>query len=372
MIFAIVLISAALIYGILIFRFTSGWTSLPLQNNDARPSAMISVVVAARNESCRIRGMLESIAQQDYPKNLFEVILVDDHSKDDTAGMINTFMEKHPDLPLKLFRNAGTHNPRGKKHALKAGIKKARGHYILTTDADCIMGKGWLSSMASVISCQEPEMIIGPVMISGEKGFFQKLQALEFLSLQGSTGGAAALSEPIMCNGANLAFNKEVFFDTNGYEQNLHLASGDDMFLMHRIKENKNSKIVYLKDPRAIVFTMPEQGLKPFFRQRGRWAGKFKAYSDRFTFWTALAVGLFSLLLVIGLISLPWQEPIVRWAVAGAWLFKGLVDFPLIFSAAVFFKKKDLMPYFLPAFLFYPFYVTGSIVSGISLKGHWR
>lgn len=374
MIFAGVLILSALVYGIFICRFTRAWTSLPIQYNNAnfKPAEMLSVIVAARNEANRIPGLLKALARQDYPKNLFEVIIVDDHSDDNTVNEINAFLEKHPDLPFKLLKSKELEKPQGKKHALNAGIKKARGNYIITTDADCHMGSRWLASIASCISLQQPEMIIGPVLISGENGFFQKLQVLEFLSLQGSTGGAAALSKPIMCNGANLAFKKDVFLGANGYEHDLHLVSGDDMFLMHRIKEDKTHTICYLKNLAAVVYTSPEKSLKGFFRQRGRWAGKFRDYSDPFTFYTALVVGTFSLLLLIGLASLPWQEPLVRWVVAGAWLFKGLVDFPLLFSAAGFFRKKKLLVYYFPAFVLYPFYATASVFAGLRTERPWR
>ena len=84
-----------------------------------------------------------------------------------------------------------------------------------------------------------------------------------------------------MCNGANLAYERKLFYEVDGFAGIDHIASGDDMLLMHKIAKKYPGKIYYLKSVDAIVSTHPMQSWKQFFNQRIRWASKATHYDDK-------------------------------------------------------------------------------------------
>ncbi len=207
----------------------------------------VSVIVACRNEEINLPSLLSGLASQDYNPDFFEVIIIDDNSTDNTFKMASSFTGIKK---LKVIKNSGS----GKKKAIKTGVDACAGELVITTDADCRPGIDWLKTIAAFYTENKPGMIICPVEMNGAGGFLQRFQELEFLSLQGVTAGTAAAGNPVMCNGANLAFTKEAF---QKYSGNLHeeKVSGDDVFLLHNLKRNKGNRILWLESPEAIVTT---------------------------------------------------------------------------------------------------------------------
>ena len=94
-----------------------------------------------------------------------------------------------------------------------------------------------------------------------------------------------------MCNGANIAYTRQVFEEVNGFVGNEHLASGDDEFLMHKIAQKYPTDIHFLKAKSAIVRTKVQENFQSFFQQRRRWASKWSHYQQFST--TALAIYIF-------------------------------------------------------------------------------
>ncbi|MDZ7635564.1 MAG: glycosyltransferase [Bacteroidales bacterium] len=127
------------------------WLIVRGRRGDARPAAdgttKVTVVVAARNEAGNIEPLLESLARQDYPHDLLEIIIVNDNSTDRTPIVVSGFIERNrleSGLRMRLIYNPFS----GKKRAIRYGIEKASGELILTTDADCTVGPGWVSAHA--------------------------------------------------------------------------------------------------------------------------------------------------------------------------------------------------------------------------------
>ncbi len=200
---------------------------IPPESSDV----FVSVIVACRNEEKNLPPLLSDIAAQNYNPDLFEVIIIDDNSTDTTFKIASCFTGIKN---LKIINNSGS----GKKNAIKTGVEACQGELVITTDADCRVGIGWINTITSFYAGNKPGMIICPVELKGGRGFFQRFQELEFLSLQGVTAGTAAAGNPVMCNGANLSFSKEAY---QKYSGNLHdeKVSGDDVFLLHNIKQEK-------------------------------------------------------------------------------------------------------------------------------------
>ncbi len=315
---------------------------------------MISVVIACRNESDNLKNILPDIAGQDYPSEMFEVVVVDDNSTDNTFENASGFTYIRN---LKALKNKGE----GKKKAITTGVNAASGELIITTDADCRMGKNWMTTIASFYSVYKPDMIICPVILQPGRGFFGRFRELEFLSLQGVTAGSAAGGRATMCNGANLAFKREIFLR---HTKNLHyeILSGDDVFLLHSLKNEKGSKIFWLEAPEATVTTGRVETPSMFIRQRKRWISKGKAFKDRFTILLAIVTFVTIIVQVFTLaagIFDPRFLPVFLIILA----MKSVPDFLILNNTAVRYGKKKLMRWFIPSQLIYPFYVLAVVLS---------
>ncbi|MGD0582845.1 MAG: glycosyltransferase [Bacteroidales bacterium] len=321
----------------------------------------VSVVIACLNEEEYLPSLLNDLAAQDYPADLFEVIFVDDHSVDNTGSVASSFCNRGR---FRVLRNSGT----GKKSALRTGIMASDGDLILTTDADCRVSCRWVSAVASFYSSNRPDLLIGPVHLSEERGLFHRFQQLEFFSLQGITAATAGLSDPVMCNGANLAFTRDIYEKHSG---NLHdeIASGDDIFLLQSIK-SENSKILWLGDRDAVVKTRAAGSFRQFLDQRARWVSKSGAYEDKFMRLLALITLIANIdfaFMLVGGIFIPGMLPV---SVAG-FIIKSIPDLMILCTVTSSYKKTNLLWWFIPSQVIYPFYVITVSVYSLFRKNRW-
>ncbi|MFO8067182.1 MAG: glycosyltransferase [Bacteroidales bacterium] len=360
----------AALYFFQISAFTIGWFSIKNNNYTNKIDKIpASVIIAARNEEQNIINCLKCLAVQNYPKEKFEVIIVDDHSTDMTAKLINNFIKKNKLTNFKYVKN--NNKQQGKKSAITEGIKYSSGDIITTTDADCTMHPEWLNTICGYFNNDKTIMVLGPVCLTA-KSIFSKMQALEFNSLIGITGGSAALKEPVLANGANLSFRKYVFTKFDGYKTGLKYASGDDVFFLQQAKRIKNKNIVFAKDYNASVFTKPKANIKDFIKQRMRWAGKTKGFTDFFTLLVAgiaflNSLSIFTLALLFAFGAQWFLMPLLLIASS-----KFIIDLPLLSGVSNFFKRPALMFYYPPVFVLYPFYIVTTAIGSFFYKPEWK
>jgi cellulose synthase/poly-beta-1,6-N-acetylglucosamine synthase-like glycosyltransferase len=355
MILLYITITLFLLYILLIIYYWRAWKSIP----DFIPSVSsqqtkISVIIPARNEEKNIRQLLQALQEQTYPKELFEVIVVDDHSTDATVAVVQQF------LTVKLIQLKEDGINSYKKKAIESGIAAASGELIVTTDADCLPSPEWLKTIAAFKEEKDAVFIAAPVVIACNSSVLQVFQAMDFMVLQGITGAAVYKKALSMCNGANLAYEKNVFNMVNGFAGIDNIASGDDMLLMHKIWKQYPGKVHYLKSKEAIVSTQPMKSWKDFFNQRIRWASKARHYGDKRIILVLLLVYLFNLsfpaLAIAGFFCHHY------WLyLAGLWVAKTIIEFPFVYSVSAFFNKQFLMKYF---FFFQPLHIFYTIISG--------
>jgi len=167
-----------------------------------------SIIIAARNEETNICPILDFLRVQKYPASAFEVIIVDDHSEDDTALITGEYKNVYPGFSLKLV--ALGENDTGKKSAIAKGIENALFPWIITTDADCKMEPDWLVAKAEIIHNSNYKLIISPVFAANVNHLIEKIQQVEWVVLMGLTFGSLRSGFPLMCNGANLCYNRSV------------------------------------------------------------------------------------------------------------------------------------------------------------------
>jgi cellulose synthase/poly-beta-1,6-N-acetylglucosamine synthase-like glycosyltransferase len=352
-----------LVYSILIFYYRLVWKKIPvfIIPADAKPKTKISVIIPARNEENNIAACLDSLTEQDYPKDLFEIIVADDHSTDKTAGIVSRYAGAG--IILLELKKEVTDSPQtsgSKKAAITAAIKKSTGTLIITTDADCLFPKKWLSTLVSFYETYNPVFIAAPVKFSTEKKALHIFQSLDFLSLQGITAASVFDGFHTMCNGANLAYEKKAFETVGGFDGIDQIASGDDMLLMHKIYMLNPQRVMYCLSQDTIVETKPAENLKAFFNQRIRWASKALVYHDKRIFYVLMLVYLLnSLLLAFFIYSLLTTH--LTWTLVMLILVKTIVELAFLIPVARFYKKTSLLYYFLPA---QPFHILYTVIAG--------
>ncbi len=361
-----VLVAILTAYILLVIALLVGWVRVrrqPLPPRTATPPA-VSVIVAFRNEAPNLPNLVRDLAGSAFPADRFEVILVDDHSEDGSPEIVRELAQKYSNVKLLVLSSDLT----GKKSALQFGIERARFGIIATTDADCTLSKNWLTCVASYFEEERTKLLLGPVKLSFDGTFFGQLQVLEFVSVAGTTASTVGLGHPVMANGANFAFRKEVFEEVGGYEDNIAIASGDDEFLMRKIYRRYPVGIKYLNYYEAAVTTAPQPNLKSLVYQRMRWAGKWRHNPDgvarslaAFIFFATLS---FLTLLVVNLRSPGWSSAILG--------MKVLIEGVFIAWMARFLDRPFNMPAFLIIQLFYPFYVVIIGISSAFLPYHWK
>jgi len=197
--------SLFLVYFLRIMYLRAGWRQLLRKQAGRGGFPCVSLVVPVRNEEKNIAQLLEDLSKQHYPEKSLEVILVDDHSTDDSPAIIRSFCQTHPGFRYMVLDQAES----GKKAALQKGIKSATHPLILNTDGDCRASSGWVAEMLAGFSAPGVKMVIGPVMLEPDQSIFQAMQSLEFFSLSAAGAGSAGLNDPVLCSAANLAYYRD-------------------------------------------------------------------------------------------------------------------------------------------------------------------
>ena len=320
----------------------------------------ITVIIPFYNEEKNIRKLVQSLLQQSLEKGRWEVLFVNDNSTDKSAEIINRLCENR--LKYHIINNDGC----GKKAAVTTGLNSVEEGLIITTDADCFFSSKWLKTIASFYEKHRPDMIVMPVVMTGGNLFWEQFQSTDFLALQMVGAGSSMSGSPILCNGANLAFNKT--------EERVKLkeeyASGEDMFLLEWMKQ-KGKNIKYLKSKDVIVQTPGSETVKQFLNQRARWISKAGGYGDTATIFSSLLffiVNLSQLLFFIfGLIK---PEYLLLWVI---WFgVKTVIDYSLISSGFRFFDTKVSRFRFVLMQSVYPLYMLYVSLYGMVFPVKWK
>lgn len=331
----------------------------------SKKDTKLTIIIPVRNEAENIVILLQDIDNQDYPYENFEVIIANDGSTDNTADLVLEFQEsaKYSLRLLNIFEEKGT-SP--KKRAIQKSIDIASGEIIITTDGDCRVPAKWLSSIQQFYKTTDAKLISSPVTFVDENNFWNTAQIIEFASLIGSGACAMYLNKPNMCNGANIAYTREVFKSVGGFAGNEHLASGDDEFLMHKIAQKYPKQVMFNVNTDSMVKTNSQPDIKHFYQQRKRWSSKWKHYNN----WQISALAMFVFTVNLGVIFTYFLLPLnVSLILLGLKFGAEFVFLSLIIKYLGYQKKIIFIPIIQ---IFYPFYVVffGLISQG---KGYqWK
>jgi len=350
----------------------------------------VSVIVAARNEEENLARCLKSLLDQTYPKELYEVILVDDNSTDNSVSIARSFARK--DDRVKLLSTKKYHNLTGKQHALDTGIRASKGRIILTTDADCKPPPRWIEDTVrefdpdvglvagySVFEENGSELFEKKLEQKFRSSLFQRLaddgilqrtftelQLLELLSQYIFSIGSMSQGVAWTCTGNNLAYRREVYDELGGYET-LGLTGLEDNMMLQWVGKNSKWKV---KPVCNVVYTKPVRTVSRFFAQRIRWASSSLQYRLPLVAFLVVAYGLnlalpFLIgLSVLGIIS--YKEFIVFLSL------KIVPEFLLVLKGLTLFNKTGLIKYFPLAQPLHVMYILICGIHGLSGKFAWR
>ncbi|WP_069660646.1 glycosyltransferase family 2 protein [Arcticibacter eurypsychrophilus] len=346
-----------------------GWLSIPpYVSVQGIPRTKVSILIAARNEEDKIALTIENILAQSYPADLRELIVVDDHSSDQTSAIILSYRDRGVRL-IKLNEKEKLNSY--KKKAISEAINLATGELIITTDADCRMKPYWLKAIVGFYEETGSKLISSPVVYANEISFFERLQTLEFLYLIGLGASTIGNKMPSTCNGANLAYKKEVFVELGGFKGIDDLASGDDELFLHKVASRYPESIGFCKSSDAIVFTDAKASLSEFISQRKRWASKSTRYKDKKIVVLGVAIWFFNVMLLVSMLAGFFDSR--NWITALlALVLKALAEMLFLKPVTRFAHRTELLKYLPLLSVVHVIYIIYIGIAGNSGKYIWK
>jgi biofilm PGA synthesis N-glycosyltransferase PgaC len=334
---------------------------VPPPCDDARH---ITIIIPFRDEAEHLPALLKTLAKQMNEGAGVNIILVDDHSSDNSLSIAEKFSSENDSVIV-----IRQHETQGKKQGVDLALNHAQSEWIITLDADIEPCSGWLKRIASWTKNNTNDLLILPLHIGPGKNLIGHLQEVEFASVMAITGGMALAGKPILCNGGNLCFRKEAYDRVRESRTDMHITSGDDVFLLNALKPI--GKVVWVHDPRVRVSTSPKQSWRSFAAQRLRWMGKASFIRDKWmqtTAWLAfLANGIF---LTTGIATIFGYFSFVPFLTIA--ITKILLDGWLILRVGKWLCIKQLKRFYIVLIFIYPVYATLFPLMSQFVKPSWK
>ncbi len=364
------IIISLLIYFVIIIWFILGIRkNSAVLNNKIRS---LSVIVSVHNEENNIESCLQSLVNQDFPAENFEIIVINDRSTDRTEEIIVKWAKKYKNIKsLNIkFTPPGIFS---KKHALNEGIKLSSSDILCFTDADCLPGPNWLQGIVSVFH-SDSSMVVGLAPLfpcnSSKPPFWQRFLAYESWINGFSIIASVQNNFPLTCAGRNLAYSKSEFNKIGGFSRINHSLSGDDDLLMFQFEQKSTKRIKALTDPDSLVISGTVKNLRQLWFQKTRHfsAGRYYPIDKKlfYTVWQSC-----SLLLIVAPILAIFVQWLSIWFSLVLLLVKFSVDFIYHFIGFKKYKILSQLRYFILFEFVYNFYILFFGFAGLIKKPVW-
>lgn len=354
-----------MLYAAIVVLACVGWLIQPPahQNSSRANTFNVSVIVPFRNEEKNLPALLHSLHTQNQP---LEVVLVNDHSTDDSEAGIKQFLHQHPEtqLSVKVVPSQG----QGKKQASVTGLQAATHTQIVFTDADCVFPSDYFNRL-NAEWIRDADFFYGPVINSKGKSFLSDIFFLDQLALNTVALGLGGVGIHTYCSGANMGGKKEKLLEATGELLHTSNLSGDDVTYLQQAVRQKQ-KIKVLTEPVLTVITQSPPGFAAFWVQRLRWGQKAPAYRSVALLALSAFVGLVSftvLAVLIACFSGKTQE--LWWGIP---LVKLCIDLLFLFLVALRLRVSRYLWAFLPAWLLNLLYIPLVAVLGLVVNPTWK
>lgn len=351
-----------ILYYIGYFSFATAKPSTP--NGKKIP---VSVIVCAKNEAENLKNFIPLILNQNYPD--FEVILINDASTDDTLDIMEGFQENDPRIKIVDVQNNEAFWGK-KKYALTLGIKKARNHYLLFTDADCAPESDlWIHNMSAHFQ-ENKSIILGYGGYFKEKlSLLNKLIRYETLFTAIQYFSYARLGYPYMGVGRNLAYTSHEFYAQNGFATHLHVRSGDDDLFVNQAATKENTALCF--ESSSITRSIPNSSFKNWVDQKRRHISTATLYRTEHKFLLGtffISQFLFWTLFIVLIISQTFWP-----AVMVIFTIRLLIQYVVFYKSAKRLDELDLV-WLVPVFDFFLVFLQFGIFCSniISKPANWK
>ncbi|HRO42205.1 MAG TPA: glycosyltransferase [Flavipsychrobacter sp.] len=280
--FSLFLLSVAIQCGYALYFFTRIFNFPKPELDNEFATGEVSIIICAKNEARNLENNLPAILSQRYSnetgKPMYEVVVVNDASGDDTEQVLYRLEQQFSHLWHVTIADEEERKFKGKKFALDKGVEYATHHWLLLTDADCVPAtQNWIAHMVSPFE-QGKDIVAGYGALKYHPGLLNTFIRWETLHTFVQYSTYALAGKPYMAVGRNLACTKEIFYKARQSDIWNELPSGDDDLLMQCCAEKDNTAIVAHRD----AFTLSDAKLswKEWIRQKQRHVSTGKYYRD--------------------------------------------------------------------------------------------
>ena len=255
----------------------------------------ISIVVGVKNDQDYISECINSLLKLDYPNDLYEIIIIDGMSIDNTQNIIKQY-------PVKLISC-----PKNIAGARNLGVKHAKGDYIAFTDSDCKVDTIWLKTLVQEI-INAPKNVVcvgGPNLVFDKDPIIGKVIGYSQETLIGSGGSAQSYKYSEKClvqsiPNCNALYRKDAIEKIEYYDESLFI--GEDGDLNYRLKQ-AGYEFLYIPD--AKVWHHRRARLKTFSMRMynyGKWMAKISKKHNKILRWYSILPGVCIIYAVFALI----------------------------------------------------------------------
>ena len=254
-----------------------------LENKKLKSNISLSVIIACKNEAENLEQNLPFLLSQ---KNVnFEIILINDASTDHSTEIIQQFTNRHSNIKCVSIPFSN-HYQGNKKNALNIGIQNAKYEHLVFTDADCKPASPfWLDTIANTF---EPNvtMVLGYGQYEKNQTWLNKLIRYETLLAAWQYFSYSLHHLSYMGVGRNMAYTQTLFKKLHGFENHIHIKSGDDDLFINQCDPLENIAITWQKNSHTI--SKPKTSFSAWFRQKRRHITTSFYYKNSIKFLLAL------------------------------------------------------------------------------------
>lgn len=256
------------LYLIAVVIFAIGMRRLPRTRPVSDKDApCVTVLVSARNEAEDIGRCIDSLLSLDYPKEKLQVVLVNDHSTDQTGEIIREAAARHSHI-IAVDSVDFPGNPlKAKARGIANGFKSATGDWVLITDADATVNPQWVRHTVGQL---RPETgLAGGALVVEVSTPLSYVEKYSWAFTQLFNLGAAGFNKPFVCVGPNMAIRRDIYEACGGLEKS---GSGvaEDLALLKMVT-SRGFQIQTLLSPETTVKLSPVPSWKHLFSQQRRW-----------------------------------------------------------------------------------------------------
>ena len=236
-------------------------------------------------------GSAPGAAPADAPRRadepLFEVVVVNDRSADDTEALLRKTAAAWragggPDLRVVQIEPGTESDLPPKKRALAAGIAQARFDRLALTDADTDPPAAWLDTLARYAAPQSEDdgaVLIGFGPYARRPGWINRFVRYETIQTAALAAAGVGWNRPWQAVGRNLSYTRSLFERLGGFASSAASLSGDDDLFVQRVAQARTAEVRYVLDSAAFVPSEAPSGWNEFWRQRRRHASAGAHYA---------------------------------------------------------------------------------------------